>query len=101
VLSDGIVQVAVMFSHREPVAPGDVVETHGDFDQHAIQGQKNVQHFVRIALAEDLIAQFAPFPFVLAGHGVHSAIRDSGSNAEREIETIDRPNWHRWISVTP
>ena len=71
-MSDGIVQAAVVFSHREPVALRDFIETHGNFDQHSIQGQKDVQHFVWIALAESLTAQFAPFPLVVASHGVHS-----------------------------
>jgi hypothetical protein len=77
----------------------DVVETHGNFHQHAIQRQKDVEHLPGVTLVEDLIADFRIA--VPLRHGIHSAfpsgigrttyIIDSESKREREIETIDGP----------
>jgi hypothetical protein len=105
VLSDGIVKAAVLCSHGKPVAPWNFVETHRDFDQHAIQVKKVVQHFGRILWAENSTAQFASFLFVVAGHCGsllnHCATRDSGSKAGREIETIDQSYRGAGVSVSP
>ena len=73
-LSDSIVQAPVVGSQGQPITSRDVVDAHGDFHQHPIQRQKVVQELVGVALAENLIAQLAPLPFVLTRHGVHSAI---------------------------
>jgi hypothetical protein len=40
---DGVVQVLVVFPHGQLIALRDVVEAHGDFYQHAIQGEKNIE----------------------------------------------------------
>ncbi|MGC1452783.1 MAG: hypothetical protein WA830_22360 [Candidatus Sulfotelmatobacter sp.] len=54
-LSDGSVQAPVLLPQGEPVAAGDLIDSHGDFHQHAIQRQKDVEHFVGLPLAEELI----------------------------------------------
>ena len=36
-------QVLVVFTHGQLIALRDVVEAHGDFYQHAIQGEKNIE----------------------------------------------------------
>jgi hypothetical protein len=90
-----------LFSHSEAVVPRDVIEAHRDFDEHAIQGQKDIEHFVGIALTEKLMVQFAPLAFVRLGHWDHSAITDSKLNAGMEIETIDGGDRRGRTSVTP
>jgi hypothetical protein len=74
VFPDSGVQASVLFSHYEPVASWDVVDTHGEFHHHPIQGKEDVQHLVAVALASELVGQFAPLPLVMLDHSVHAAI---------------------------
>jgi hypothetical protein len=50
-LADGFVKMPVLFPHRELLVAGKVVEAHGDFDQHAVQSQKDVHHLAGIGPA--------------------------------------------------
>jgi hypothetical protein len=43
VCTDGVVKVPVVFPHGQLIALRDVVEAHGDFYQHTIQGEKNIE----------------------------------------------------------
>jgi hypothetical protein len=52
--ADGVVQAAIMLSHRWPVGVGNVVEAHGNFHEHAIESQKDVEHLPRVAPGEGL-----------------------------------------------
>ena len=105
VLPHGVVQAAVLCSHGKPLALRDFVQTHRNFDQHAIQGQQVVQHFSGIARAKSLTAGSAPFFFVLAGNTGSflncSSTTDTRSNAAREIETFDWRYRCEWASVKP
>ena len=71
------VQAKVMFSHGEALAARNFVQTHGDFHEHAVQGEKSVEHLSRIGLAGRAIARLAPF--LLMGHGIYSDVTNSRS----------------------
>jgi hypothetical protein len=43
-LADGFVQMPILFPHCQLLVAGKFVETHGDFDQHPVQGEKHVHH---------------------------------------------------------
>jgi hypothetical protein len=49
--SYGAVQMPVLFPHGGLLVPGKVVKTHGNFDQHAVQSQKDVHHLAGIGPA--------------------------------------------------
>jgi hypothetical protein len=51
VLSDCAVQVPILFPHGRLLVPGKIVKTHGDLDQQAVQGQKDVHHLTWIGAA--------------------------------------------------
>lgn len=68
VVSDSVVQASGLCSQDGPVAPRDVVETHGVLHQSSIQCQEDVPQLIGIAMAGDMIAQCAPFPTVLVCH---------------------------------
>ena len=44
----GPMQMAILFSHRRLFVLRKIVKAHGDFDEHAVHGQKNVNHLARI-----------------------------------------------------
>jgi hypothetical protein len=92
-LSDSVVQASVLGLHYEPVAPRDIVDTHGKLHYSPIQCQEAVQELAGIALAGDLIA-------------FHLNSIDSKSNSEMEIETTyafhKRPNGVRnYVKTSP
>jgi hypothetical protein len=41
----------ILFPHGGLLVPGKVVKTHGNFDQHAVQSQKDVHHLAWIGAA--------------------------------------------------
>ncbi len=106
-LADGFVQMPILFPHSQLLVAGKIVETHGDFDQHAVQSEKDVHHLVGIAPS---------MPRLLCSilhalrHWVHRmalfktfrkhSSRDKGSNREMEIETIDGLNRFEWAKVS-
>ena len=69
VFSNGIVQTLVLFPHDESLARRQVVDMHGEFHHGTIQRQQRVHHRVAVPAVEGLIAQSAPFSFVLPCHG--------------------------------
>lgn len=88
-LPDYCVQTTVLLSHRRPVAARDVVKPHGNFNQHAIQGEEYVEHFLRVARAPGLSVRLGRFALVQLCHEIHSAITDNSPSPKREIKTID------------
>ena len=69
--SDCAVQMPILFPHGGLLVPGKVVKAHGNFDQHAVQGQKDVHHLTGIAPSIVWLAYSILLPL---RHGVHRLV---------------------------
>ena len=105
---DGVVQVLVVFSHGQLIALRDVVKAHGDFDQHSIQGEKNIELLPGAGSRERRVLQFTRSGFVVLCCRIHGSRIPWGrpncsyrieNGEEREIETIDGVDHGRRMSA--
>ena len=48
-LSDGLVQVPVLFEQRRPIAPRDLIEVHGSLNHGSIRRAECIENFFQIS----------------------------------------------------
>jgi hypothetical protein len=58
--SDHLMQAAVLFEHRCPIAPRNFVNVHGSFDYGPIQCAERVEEFVEVGGSDAVGTQFSP-----------------------------------------
>jgi hypothetical protein len=67
---DGVVQATVLFEHRCPVAPRDLVNMHRNLYHGTIQCAENLEEFVDVAARDAVRTQISPWLFIWQGHRI-------------------------------